>query len=449
MAIVEAGAARIDITPSKDIWMAGMLRAHPSEGIHDPISACALVMSNDKDLNQSCAILSVDVCELDESLTSTVRSAAAQVGIPAEYVIIAAKHIHSGPVTIRGDEYAHVGQLEIEYTRKLADYLIKGIKVAAGNMKRVKAGCASGSERTISQYRRLLADDGHVVMNWEPYPREHIVKPLGEIDPEVGVLKVVDMDNRTVCLLFNHAGHPNILSGDNYLISAEYPGFAERVLEREFGGVAMFVNGAEGTMDIDGLGPRDWAEMERVGRKLAQAVAETAYSIEPAENVTLRCANIRYGLPARKISGGQLAWAEEIIRQTGGRIEPIADGVGDDFKAVLYKKLHEKQNRDIPVEQVCIALDDTALVSFPGELYTEIGMRIKGSSPFRRTYVLGLANDSVGYVPTAKAIREGGYSEDVRKVDVHADDVVLTQSLSLLNQVYRAGLSNRESQNHR
>lgn len=430
---MRAGAARIDVTPTKNIWMDGMLRAHASVGVHDPIFACALVMSNDEDLRQACAIVSADVCRLVEPLTSAVRNAvAAEVGIPAERIMLAAKHIHSGPVTA-GD-----GEVEAEYARTLVNKLVQVIKDAAGKLTPVSAGCASGKEDTISQYRRLLADDGHVVMNWEPYQPEHIVGPLGGVDPEVGVLKLVDLSGQVVCLLFNHAGHPNVLSGDNYLISAEYPGFAERLLEEEFGGTAMFVNGAQGTMDVDGLGPRDWAEMERIGRKLAAAVAETARRIQPAEGLTLRCSSVKYGLPARKIPDEQLVWAEEILRQTGGKVQPLADGVGDDYKAVLYKKLRAVQDCDIPVEQVCIALDDTAFISFPGEMYTEIGMHIKADSPFRRTYVVGLANGYVGYIPTRKAIAEGGYAEEVRRVDADAEDVAAAYSLSLLNQVYQS-----------
>jgi len=111
--------------------------------------------------------------------------------------------------------------------------------------------------------------------------------------------------------------------------------------------------------------------------------------------------------------------------------------VGDDFKAVLYKKLRAVQHLDIPAEQVCIALDDAAFISFPGEMYTEIGMRIKKASPFRRTYILGLANGSVGYIPTRKSIGEGGYSEDVRRVDPDAEDVAFAHSQSLLKQVHQ------------
>ena len=111
------------------------------------------------------------------------------------------------------------------------------------------------------------------------------------------------------------------------------------------------------------------------------------------------------------------------------------DGVGDDFKAVLLKQLHAIQDQVIPAENICIALDDTAFVSFPGELFTEIGMEIKAKSPFAHTYLIGLANGYIGYVPTRKAISEGGYAVDVRKVDADAEDVILSTSLGLLQQM--------------
>jgi hypothetical protein len=392
--------------------------------------AKALVLSNDEHLDQACAIVAVDVCKVPEAFSAEVRGAVEQeLSIPATHIIIAAKHIHSGPDT-DGD-----GDPELRYTHTLREKLCQVVQEAAGTTQPVKAGAASGREDTISEYRRLLADDGHVVMNWEPYPREKLVGPLGEVDPEVGVLKIEDLSGQTLCILFNHAGHPNVLSGDNYLISAEYPGHAERLLEDEFGGTAMFVNGAQGTMDIDGLGPRNWTEMERLGGKLAAAVAEVVHDIEPVEGLTVRCANLEHGLPARQVSGEQLAWAEEIIRQTGGEVQPLADGVGDDYKAVLLKQLHAVQNLAIPSEYICIALDDTAFLSYPGELFTEIGTQIKAESPFARTYIIGLANGSIGYIPTRKAIREGGYAVDVRRVDADAEDMVVSQTLTLLSQV--------------
>ena len=133
-----------------------------------------------------------------------------------------------------------------------------------------------------------------------------------------------------------------------------------------------------------------------------------------------------------------MAWAEDFILQTGGNVQPLADGVGDELKALLLKRLYGVQDQPIPAEHICIAVDDTAFLSFPGELFTEIGMEIKGESPFARTYIIGLANGAVGYVPTRKAIVEGGYAVDVRRVDADTEDVILNQSLELLDQVYQS-----------
>jgi hypothetical protein len=274
-------------------------------------------------------------------------------------------------------------------------------------------------------------------MNWEPYPEERIVGPLGTVDPVVGVLKVVDAGDpkETICVLFNHAGHPNVMSGDNYRISADYPGCATRLLEAVFGGTAIFVNGAQGTMDIDGLRDRDWEGVDRIGTALSRAVIETARHIAPSSSSAIRGSYVRYALPARKITDTELSWAQETLRQTGGSVQTVADGVGDDYKAALYKELREAQQNDIEVEQVCFAVDDTAFISFPGELFTEIGIRIKAESPFRRTYILGLANGSVGYIPTRKAIEEGGYAVDTRRVDGDAEEIIVRESLALLREV--------------
>ncbi|MBM3236490.1 hypothetical protein FJZ31_09345 [Candidatus Poribacteria bacterium] len=42
-------------------------------------------------------------------------------------------------------------------------------------------------------------------------------------------------------------------------------------------------------------------------------------------------------------------------------------------------------------------------------MFVEIGLEIKRQSPFQYTFVVELANDYVGYIPTVKAFDEGGY----------------------------------------
>ncbi|HUT75312.1 MAG TPA: neutral/alkaline non-lysosomal ceramidase N-terminal domain-containing protein [Armatimonadota bacterium] len=429
-----AGTAKIDITPTREVWMDGMIRSHRSEGVHDPLFARALVLANSREPRDMFAIVSVDVCLLSAADSGASRQGVAgQVGIPTQQTIIATTHTHSGPATI-----GHFNPPEAEYSHGLAQRLAALVAQAAGNLEPVAVGVASGREDTISHYRRLLADDGHVVMNWEPYPPEHIVGPLGEADTEVGVLKVTAAEDpqQVKCILFNHAGHPNIMSGDNYLLSADYPGAAARLLEQEWGALAMFVNGAQGTMDIDGLRHRDWEGLERAGAALAQAVSETARAAVPTPDVRLRSGAVGYTVPARTITDEEWAWAQEILRRSGGKVQPLADGVGDDYLAVLYRDLRRVQGQEVPIEQICLAVGDAAFITFPGELYTEIGMQIKARSRFARTYIIGLANGEVGYVPTRKAISEGGYAENVRRLDDAAEEIVVGRSLALLETMH-------------
>jgi neutral ceramidase len=436
-----AGAARLDVTPAGSVWMDGMIREHPSTGVHDSLFARCLVVADSPDPAAACAIVAVDVCALDEATTAAARLAAAErSGIPAARILVAATHTHSGPAT-----YGFFCQREDAYVTALIERIGQLVATACAGMQAVTIACGSAVEDTISHYRRLLGSNGRVIMNWEPFQPEQIVRPLGIADTEAGVLKVVAAKSpgHVIAVLFNHAGHPNVMSGDNYLLSSDYPGYAARLLEEQLGGVALFVNGAQGSVDIDGLRHRDWVGVERAGSALARAVAGARTGAVTMATPTVLSESIRYTVPARRISEVEWAWAQEVLAQTGGKVEAHADGIGDDYLAVLYQELRSAQDHDIPVEQTGLVVGECALLTFPGELYTEIGMAIKQCSPFRYTWLLGLANGYVGYIPTARAIGEGGYAEDTRRVDSPAGEMIMRQSLGLLQSLYERSITKK------
>ena len=109
-----AGVGKTDITPQSNIWMDGMLRAHPAEGVHDALYARALVLCETSDVKQAFALVSVDVCVLDDATCRAVRqSAEARTGIPASHIVIAATHTHSGPSTWESSRLAKTAMSKI------------------------------------------------------------------------------------------------------------------------------------------------------------------------------------------------------------------------------------------------------------------------------------------------------------------------------------------------
>ncbi len=431
---MKAALVKIDITPTTNVWLDGMIRKHESIGVHDPIFARVLVLSNEKDVKNICVIISVDVCGLIQDDVNPIRQTInRKFAIPQDNIIIAATHTHSGPSTI-----GFFNKKETEYLKELSDKIVNAVGQAITNLKPALVGCDSGEEKTISHYRRLLSDEGKVIMNWEPFPPERIVRVLGEIDPEVGVLKIVDAQEpkKIIGILFNHAGHPNVFSGDNYFISADYPGYACDLIEKKFNCVAMFINGAQGTMDIDGLKDRDWEGIVRIGTALANSVIKTADKIHCTDNSHPFAFSAKYPIPKRKITKDELAWAKKILAVTKGTVKAMADGVGDDYKALLYKKIYDADFDKINVEQICFIVDNSAFITFPGEVFTEIGMKIKAKSPFKHTYFLGLANGRTGYIPTKEAISQGGYEVDTRWTQAETEDILIEKSLDLLNKAY-------------
>jgi hypothetical protein len=431
---VFAGACRIDVTPTGSVFMEGMIRAGRSTGIHDRLFARSLVISNDRTVENAYAVISVDVCMVDAAFVSKTRRAIEdRCGMRPGNLIISTTHTHSGPST-----YGSFQPLETEYLEELSGGILRAVEGSIKNLQPALLGCRSGREATISRYRRFMDENGKVVMIWEQNPAERNLRVLGEIDDELGVLKAVEAGDpsRVICVLFNHAGHPDVMSGDNLLISADYAGVAQRRVEQVFGGVGMFVNGAQGTVDIDNWKYRDWGGMESIGETLAGAVIATANAITPPSASSIAGESVAYHLPSRKVSAEEYGWAQDILKVTGGTFQAMPDGVGDDYKALLYDKLWKAQDTFIPFEQVCFAVDDTAFLSVGCELFTEIGMTIKRKSPFPHTYVLGLSNGYIGYVPTRDAISQGGYEVDTRAVGEEAADMIVERSITLLRSVH-------------
>ncbi len=82
----------------------------------------------------------------------------------------------------------------------------------------------------------------------------------------------------------------------------------------------------------------------------------------------------------------------------------------------LLKK-HQERNlaagrKPLPVEVHGLRIGDYALVTFPGELTVEIGLKIKKRILLKNTFVAGYTNGYIYYTPTADQLRNPGAAQE-------------------------------------
>jgi len=64
---------------------------------------------------------------------------------------------------------------------------------------------------------------------------------------------------------------------------------------------------------------------------------------------------------------------------------------------------------EVPVTVQVLRIGDIAIAAMPCEIFTEIGLEIKKTSPAKNTFTVCLANGYNGYLPTPEQHALGGY----------------------------------------
>lgn len=435
MGFLMAGCSKVKITPPLGTPLGGNVRDKGSQGIHDDIYAKALVLNDGK---KEIALVSCALIAVTKDMAEDIRQIAEKrCTIPKENIMICAFHTHSGPAT-----RAIFNEMNESYLNSLPEKIASSICQAKKNLKKVRIRFASGEEKALPHNRRMKMKNGTLRMNWEDLPLDEIDKPAGPVDPEVGVIIIEELDGKKMAILINYTCHPAILAGDNFLISEDYPGYTMRLLEKEMGALCLFTNGATANINhIDIFDPhqrRGFYEAERLGIILAEKVLSIIGKAKPISVEELKIVREEVELPLRKISRSEIEKARKLVQ--GREIEKISliDGLSEEVYAEQILILSKISEKNLSSEIQVVSLGDIALVSIPGELFVEYGLEIKKKSPFPHTFIIGYANDYVGYIPTSKAFKEGGY--EVRtgaasKLDPKTGDMITGKALEILHKL--------------
>jgi hypothetical protein len=293
------------------------------------------------------------VCLVTTDLIGSLVSLRDRIRPTDAQVVLTASHTHSGPgALVKGFWELAMGKYDPDLVEELAGKLKKAVDQARAAKRPARLGFARADVPGFNRNRRVKD---------------------GPVDPEHHVMLVVDELERPLAILGNYTAHPTVLSDKNFLVSGDWAGAWQRALESRFPStVALFTNGAEG--NIAPSAPSGETEFERC-ESLGQALAD-------------RTANL-----------------VRTIDKTTGRVRISYVERGVDLPTPTLLAAPQKSVLGL------LDINGTRMFCFPGEPVVELGLELKQRFP--GAWILGLANDHLGYFLTEEGYARGGYERTV------------------------------------
>jgi hypothetical protein len=456
----EAGVAVVDITPPVGFTKYGYANYQSgqegitSTGIKSPFYAKAIVF---KQGDTKGAILVCDLIRMMRDLSSVVRERASEkTGIPIQNISISATHTHTGPTyRFKLRDYLNreaEGKLTDDdksgYIAKLINGMVEALVAADNQLQEVELLSGIGTAEGVSFNRRYLMTDGRVRFG-PGYLNPRIVRPAGPNDPNVHflLLKPADSENFTASLTV-FANHLDTYGGTDF--HADYPYFLDQNLKNVFGEqfISVFGTGTCGNINhVDVTRPAEFSQRkmitEKIGKTLAEAIKETlpaAHQGKPGLKVLSRTVY----LPLQDFTKEELEWAnneklkplytERVFLEGSRRLKILSLDTIRQREAVQPSVSGEPWL--FPAEIHTFRLDErTAIVTIPGEIFVELGLKIKEHSPFENTLIIELANSNMYYVPDYNAYTQGDYEPTQSRLAPGSGEKIVEEVLNMLNQI--------------
>jgi len=390
--VLRVGTATVDITPdwkAKKVWIAGYGHGRAATGVHDPITARALVLEGG---GKRVALATVDLIGIFYDQTQAVRKRLQGF----DYVMVAATHSHEGPDTmgIWGPDEATSG-VDAGYLKRVEDGVVEAVLKAQKGLQPV-AGAALGAadaSAIISDSRKPTVKDGRI---W--------------------TLKFSGERGKPLAVAVFWASHPEALGSRNTLLTADYVAPLLNMVSRKHGCPSIFFNGPIGGLlsQPNDIRARDGSMMhystfefcEEYAAQAADFAHAAAASAAPVSLLPIEVKSRELLVPLQNEKFRAALEAGVFRREIA-----VA---GEEQKAYGV----EPGTQCVRTEVARVRFGDLELLCVPGELYPELsvgGIEFppdKGadfrqgerevpllSEPARwHRIVIGLANDELGYI---------------------------------------------------
>lgn len=434
---------------------------HGSKGVHDHVTAKALVLRQRRPRPKAetpppVALVRIDAIGTTAELHTLAVEKVADLGYRPETVIIAATHTHSGPGAFMRAPMAALAGMDNyrpEVEERIAQAIADAIRQAHTQARPAALGFARARDRDAK---------GETVIAKNRSSRRFAkgVVAYDAVDDEIGLVWVEERETkRPIAVLVNYAVHPTVLGTDNLHYSADLTGHIERALSKRLKGTpVLFFNAAEGD-----VGPRrikakgGLLRCRELGEAFAQLALPALEKVRTYREIRVRAVvgEKELGPPMTQVALGRerfidSGWSEALtfplmlpfnaLLWTGGATNlrlvltwNLALGVKVDLSSYADRTAFRMGGLRLHAGK-----EDVALLCIPGEATHDLGLTIRAEAEGRgatRSFLLGLAQDHVGYIASREAYRRGGYEAHSTLFGPGAGDEILAAERAILKEL--------------
>lgn len=456
-----ASMVRCDITPPVGIYhrMWGAALHDRATGVHRPLEATLLWLEPLESTQGSPQIvLSLDHCILDPQEIENIRqSIHSMTGLSPQNVMVALTHTHGAGWMSRTRSELPGGELLGPYLDQLASRMGQLAKEAQLYIRPASIVYGTGRCNLAAHRDYWDTDRNRFVCGYNP---------TGPADDTLMLAKITDDSGEIIGTVINYACHPTTLAWDNTLISPDWVGATRETVEREQGGLSLFLQGASGD-----LGPRegfvgDTAVADRNGRQVGYAALSALTSFANPDTEYQYAGPVISGtaigtwrhVPRADASQSNLGawhWEELIVElpyrhdlptieqtkterdywlaeESNARIANNENRVRDCRAQVeqrtrqLNRLNHLAAGRYYPLKVYLGVVGEAIWIFVPGELYQTFQITLRDRFRPHPIFVSTLSNDwQPGYIPPASSYGYQIYQEVIAATSAGCSEILI------------------------
>jgi hypothetical protein len=206
----------------------------------------------------------------------------------------------------------------------------------------------------------------------------------------MGVMQTVGADGKVIGTLVNYAIHPEVLGSDVGIISPDCIGPMYDQIEHKLGGVAVFMNSAQG-----GMVTADNRDLSQPG--------DIRKAVWPDQRTWDECLRIGHLMAdeAERIIGKADVQKVPAVISVARRIEfPVESAMMRAIVAGSPLKYPHTDDFRISVQVNLLTIGNAQVLTIPGEALPNIGFYLKRKMKGEQNFLFGLTNDAFGYILT-------------------------------------------------